>query len=72
MTIVLLLVVLAAFVAIGIGVSFLRANERPPLIGSLDAKVRVWFKTLHHQRATGAALVAAGTLAVILVLVLRP
>ena len=68
----LLLIALAGFVAIGLGMSLLRANERPPLAGSWDAKVRAWFATLHQQRAVGAALVAGGVLVILLVLALRP
>lgn len=72
MSYLLLFIALLGFGAIGFGVSLLRANSRPPLAGSWDAKVRAWFGTLHAQRAVGAGLVAAGALTVILVLVFRP
>ena len=72
MTFLLLIVALLAFVAIGLGVALLRANTRPALAGSWSAVVRAWFATLHARRATGAGLVAGGTLVLILVLAFRP
>ncbi len=72
MTALFLILALLAFAAIGVGASLLRANHRPPLAGSWSARVRGWFATLHAQRAVGAALIAGGALALILVLALRP
>ena len=72
MSALLVIVALAAFVAIGLGVALLRANERPALAGNWQAVVRAWFATLHRQRAVGAGLVAGGALVLILVLALRP
>lgn len=69
---ILLFIALAGFVAIGLGVSLLRANERPALSGGWQAVVRAWFRTLQAQRLAGAALVAAGALTIVLVMVLRP
>lgn len=69
---ILLFIALLGFVAIGLGVSLLRANERPELSGGWQAIVRAWFKTLQAQRLAGAALVAIGALTIILVMVFRP
>ncbi len=67
MTALLLVAALAAFVALGVGVSLLRANPRPPL-----ENIGVWFATLQGPRAFGAGLAAVGAVALILVLALRP
>ena len=67
-----LLLALAGLVAIGIGASYLRGTQRPRLIGSFSAKLQQWFASLQGPRAIGAALVAAGALAAVLALVLRP
>lgn len=67
-----LVAALLGFVAIGLGVSLLRAGERPPLAGGFVSVVRQWTGTLAGQRAVGAGLVALGALVIVLVLVLRP
>ena len=72
MSLLLLLIALAGFVCVGLGVSLLRVNSRPPLAGSYAAIVRGWFATLRQQRAVGAGLVAGGAVVILLVLVLRP
>ena len=72
MSMILLFIALLGFVAIGLGTSLLRANERPALSGGWQAVLRAWVKTLQAQRLAGAALVAIGALTVILVLVFRP
>lgn len=72
MTALLLIAALLGFVAIGLGMSLLRGGERAALTGGWTAVVRQWTGTLAGQRAVGAGLVAAGALAIVLVLVLRP
>ena len=62
----LVLIALAALAAIGVGSSYLRANPAPA------GTVGQWFATLQGPRAIGAGLVAAGAIAFVLVLVLRP
>ena len=72
MSMILLFIALLGFVAIGLGASLLRANERPALSGGWQAVVRAWFRTLQAQRLAGATLIAIGALTIILVMVFRP
>ena len=72
MTAILLVLVLAAFVAIGVGVGLVRSEPRPPLTGDVPTRLRAWFATLAGRRLIGAILVAAGALTFVLVLALRP
>lgn len=72
MTLLLLVLTLAALVAIGIGVGYLRGAARPALTGGVGEQARQWFGTLRGPRALGAGLVAGGALVLILALVLRP
>lgn len=72
MSLIFLLLALAGFVAIGVGVSLLRSNGRSALAGDMTAKLRQWFGTLQGPRAIGAGLVAVGAVVIVLVLALRP